>query len=413
MMNAVAIALLVASLASAGVWSPPPPSTERSNDDVIVKGGHRVVVVEYDKDGNPNTKVSISPDHDVLHHEPPVDSGNPSEEGGGHHRPKELICDAFGKCRHKIASAFGRAKEEAAEGVHDAEEAAREAKDSVEEKIGKVKEELLHKTHEAMEGVRSKVDSTKDAAKDAARSVKEGVSESAESAGESVKETAREVKAAAESVRSRAMRMKDFGDRHLMKHLGLDALSGLLNLVGFATAYGMCVWVTFVSSYVLASVLPRHMFGQVQSKIYPVYFRGMVCCVSATLMGHLLSRRKLLATSHPEALQAYNLLTAILTVLVNMLYMEPSATKVMMEKMKVEKEEGRGRDLGPETRKGTGGPPAAETEEEEEEEVRERVRRLNCRLRKLNSYSSMLNVMSLMSLTWHLVYLAQRLSMTC
>lgn len=60
MINLVALTLLMASFAGAGIFSPTP-----QNDvaQTIVKDGHRVVVVEYDQNGNHNTKISITPDH--------------------------------------------------------------------------------------------------------------------------------------------------------------------------------------------------------------------------------------------------------------------------------------------------------------------------------------------------------------
>ncbi|KAI5356052.1 hypothetical protein L3X38_008947 [Prunus dulcis] len=108
-----------------------------------------------------------------------------------------------------------------------------------------------------------------------------------------------------------------------------------------------------------------------------------------------------------------------------MLYLEPRSTKVMFERMKMEKEEGRERvhvgtrvsseaeqqrntaEVEPTT------PVASQVTERREQEVAQadtdRLDEMRERLKKLNSYSSLLNVMSLMSLSWHLVYLAQRL----
>lgn len=70
----------------------------------------------------------------------------------------------------------------------------------------------------------------------------------------------------------------------------------------------------------------------------------------------------------------------------------------MFERMKAEKEDGRG---------GGGG------ERTSEQEVRRKLEKLSERLSKLNTYSSWLNIMMLMSLTWHFVYLGQRLGATC
>ena len=71
----------------------------------------------------------------------------------------------------------------------------------------------------------------------------------------------------------------------------------------------------------------------------------------------------------------------------------------MFERMKAEKEEGRG---------GGGG-----GERTSEQEVRRKLEKLSERLSKLNTYSSWLNIMMLMSLTWHFVYLGQRLGAAC
>lgn len=47
------------------------------------------------------------------------------------------------------------------------------------------------------------------------------------------------------------------------------------------------------------------------------------------------------------------------------------------------------------------------------EVVRAKIMKLNNKLKKLNSYSSFLNILNLMSLTWHLVYLAQNVHQIC
>lgn len=68
----------------------------------------------------------------------------------------------------------------------------------------------------------------------------------------------------------------------------------------------------------------------------------------------------------------------------------------MFERMKAEKEDGRG---GERTNN--------------EQELRWKLEKLSERLSKLNTYSSWLNILTLMSLTWHFVYLGQRLGTAC
>lgn len=100
--------------------------------------------------------------------------------------------------------------------------------------------------------------------------------------------------------------------------------------------------------------------------------------------------------------------------------------QAMFERMKIEKEEGRGREsLSAESSKSdeqqplthptattttsaeAPAPLAEKPETREQEEVRLRIARTNKKLKTLNSYSSLLNIMTLMALTWHLVYLGQ------
>ena len=164
MINFVALYLVLTSLVTAGVWSPVAEKKNENQGDhqeVMVKDGHRVVVVEYDQ-GHPNTKVSISPDHgqfDISETKSKVSTaamealGNEKEKfkeassvlpnlgqglsDGDTRTPKELICDAYGKCKHKIASAMGKTKEVVSEKAHEAIAKKKEYKlmDSVEQQF--------------------------------------------------------------------------------------------------------------------------------------------------------------------------------------------------------------------------------------------------------------------------------------
>lgn len=112
----------------------------------------------------------------------------------------------------------------------------------------------------------------------------------------------------------------------------------------------------------------------------------------------------------------------------------------MFNRLKLEKEEGRGRDRSnaptrvmdtvvsdstgafPTTTTTTGTTGTVTTAATttttsagrvEEDVVKTKLDGLDKRLKKLNSYSSLLNIMSLMGLTWHLVYLSQCLRANC
>lgn len=104
----------------------------------------------------------------------------------------------------------------------------------------------------------------------------------------------------------------------------------------------------------------------------------------------------------------------------------------MFERMKMEKEEGRGRDMADVLQDDTPVVTASTvrtttataqsastigvtktTVAMDQEVVKGRAAKLNKRLRKLNGNSSFVNILTLMSLTWHLVHLGRRLQMSC
>ncbi|KAL1225824.1 hypothetical protein V5N11_021041 [Cardamine amara subsp. amara] len=112
--------------------------------------------------------------------------------------------------------------------------------------------------------------------------------------------------------------------------------------------------------------------------------------------------------------QAVNLLSSILMVEANASFVEPRATKAMFERIKAEKEDGRGLD----TSESQSSEAAARSSGKkvkgkiDEDAVKQRLTKLSERLCRLNAYSSRLNLLTLMSLTWHFVYLGHRLSLS-
>uniref|UniRef100_A0A7N0V931 Uncharacterized protein n=1 Tax=Kalanchoe fedtschenkoi TaxID=63787 RepID=A0A7N0V931_KALFE len=108
-------------------------------------------------------------------------------------------------------------------------------------------------------------------------------------------------------------------------------------------------------------------------------------------------------------------------VLINLYYLEPRASKVMFERMKEEKEEGRGRDPHsvPDTSRAmepdvvSAVRPTVTGQQDKSvptDKSQDRIFFLGQKLKKLNSHSSFVNIVSLMSLTWHLVHLSQRVN---
>ncbi|XP_027267388.1 LOW QUALITY PROTEIN: ras-related protein Rab-3D [Cricetulus griseus] len=57
----------------------------------------------------------------------------------------------------------------------------------------------------------------------------------------------------------------------------------VVHLLVLSGAWGMQMWVTFASGFVLFRSLPRHTFGLVQSKLFPVYFHVSLGCALINL----------------------------------------------------------------------------------------------------------------------------------
>ena len=384
MMNLLALSLVVTSLAAAGVWSPS-PEKQKHGVDVIVKEVHRTIVVEYDQHGQPITEQKHANNmvedakeklKEASSHLPNLgqglsqtSDGSSGKESSSHVFPNELICDALGKCKHRIASAMGKAKETvsevAREAMDETKERVREVGETAGHALGKAKETVSQKAHEAIDETKERAHEVGEAAGHAIGKAKETVSKQAhgveERAKESVKDAMDKVKEAkdigrtmgediAKNVTDKVEKAKEevvekakeskkelsgiFGrgrqvGRDAVKYVKWPEVMGVVNLLGFASAYGMCMWVTFISSYVLAGAMTRQQFGIVQSKIYPVYFRAMACSIGLAFLAHVLGNRKRMFSRTVEMLQAYNLLASLLMVSANALYLEPRATKVL------------------------------------------------------------------------------------
>ncbi|XP_051124207.1 uncharacterized protein LOC127246723 [Andrographis paniculata] len=455
MMNVLGLSLLLTSLvtaaAAAGGFFTPNPEKESPTEAVIVKEGHRVVVVEYEKDDG-NTKVSIAPRDEKALSGKMIEEDAEGKETHHNHKstPTEVVCDAYGKCKRLVAGAVGKTKEAVAgswvseeakgavgkvkDAASDASHKVQEARQSVEDSANQGKDKLSEKASEIKEAAKQGTKQRAHDAIEAAKRVRDEAEREARMKMEGSKEKVVEKAREAEEWVERSAKKK--GAQETLRRageVGMDLLeyavrvvSRVGHLMGFSAAYGMCVWVTFASSYVLAGALPRKQFGMVQSKVYPVYFKAMAYSVGVAFLGSCYSYCFSSRKRSGGLFQCFNLAAALAMTLVNLLWLEPRATKVMFERMKKEKEDetvgggrskdstaeiaGRGRDRDRDRRKSKGDADADVAGNEAAEAEAEMIG-LTSTLQRLNSYSSSLNVLTLMSLTWHLLHLAQRLHM--
>ncbi|KAL4427167.1 hypothetical protein ABPG77_001171 [Micractinium sp. CCAP 211/92] len=107
-----------------------------------------------------------------------------------------------------------------------------------------------------------------------------------------------------------------------------------VHLLAYGTWLGTIVWTTFVAGFTMFKNLPRQTFGRLQSKLFPLYF-GLSAACCAIQLG-------VLGFTAPAAPQKELLLLGIGlgSSLLNLLYVEPCATKVMFQRYALESAEG-------------------------------------------------------------------------
>ncbi|CAF1277411.1 unnamed protein product [Adineta ricciae] len=101
------------------------------------------------------------------------------------------------------------------------------------------------------------------------------------------------------------------------------------HLLSYASVTGLTLWHSFIGGPVAFKVLPRQQFGLLQSKLFPVYF----------LSQSVLNGICLLTTSNRKSRRIF--LIGIVGGLLNLIVVGPWTSKVMQERHKVEREEGK------------------------------------------------------------------------
>lgn len=134
------------------------------------------------------------------------------------------------------------------------------------------------------------------------------------------------------------------------------ALIAFLHLCIVSMMVGTNIYTSFVSGPVSFMNLPRHIFGNLQSKLFPWYFRTFVV---GSAIG-LYSLRELFSEdikpianaesflsfdiSNPFLIQIYILFTSLVVSIMNMVWIGPWATRVMFAVHKIEKSEDKAQD---------------------------------------------------------------------
>lgn len=235
-----------------------------------------------------------------------------------------------------------------------------------------------------------------DSAKGALEGAKDVFDRAITSMEEDIKQRQKEVddNMKAGTMKTHLSRLKDAA-AHTKQHLSVSfrSLVRTFYLASFSIAFGVTLWTTFCSGHVLSRALPRQQLALVQSKLFPAYLRVITGCLTACTIGHM--------ALHPwpsanwwEHLQNWNFSFSLVVSLCNMFWLEPKVTKVMFEKLRFEREEGRG-----------------QSGDTTDEATLVRSTSMDAMFKALHQLTSFANLVIIAGLTWHLWYLAHRLVM--
>lgn len=91
------------------------------------------------------------------------------------------------------------------------------------------------------------------------------------------------------------------------------------------------IWNTFIGGFVAIAALGRRQFGKLQAKNMPVYFRTALLSAAGLLALWIFDHPDVLVSyaswKRSDVLQAYSLLTVIISMGLNAFYVEPITTK--------------------------------------------------------------------------------------
>ncbi|XP_076977868.1 transmembrane protein 205 isoform X2 [Tamandua tetradactyla] len=119
------------------------------------------------------------------------------------------------------------------------------------------------------------------------------------------------------------------------------SLMKVVHLLVLSGAWGMQMWVTFVSGFLLFRSLPRHTFGLVQSRLFPFYFHISMACAFINLC-ILAPQYAWTQLTFWEASQLFLLLLSLTLAATNARWLGPRTTATMRALQTLEKERGLG-----------------------------------------------------------------------
>jgi hypothetical protein len=245
-------------------------------------------------------------------------------------------------------------------------------------KVGSATQTVADKAREGANTVYDTAGRTKDATVESASRATESVKDMAGRTGETVSEYSQKsrdaINANAAAVEEKLAAKPGFFRR----------LWRFLHLLTWGVTFGTAVWMTFMSGRILQQNMPREQFRTVQTKMFPSYLRFLAAGEGALTFLYMLSSRS-------SYWQILNLLILVGTTAYNAYVLEPQTTKIYLDRLRLEKEEGRG------------------LSDTAEEKLNGELAEKNKKFKELHGYSASLNLLSLAGLTYHAWNIVSRL----
>ncbi|KAF8343773.1 uncharacterized protein EI90DRAFT_2176 [Cantharellus anzutake] len=152
----------------------------------------------------------------------------------------------------------------------------------------------------------------------------------------------------------------------------------------YSLVFGSTLWLTGIGGPVAFRVLPRHQFGALQAKTFPIFF-GMSVGVEVTLLSLWIRKYPSVISTYTdvskaEVVQAWILALAFILTSINTVWLGPKQSKIMWQRHKLEREEGKSY-LDP--------------------TASDELKQLTARFGKLHGMGSLLNLISFLALLFH------------
>ncbi|OMO63968.1 hypothetical protein CCACVL1_22147 [Corchorus capsularis] len=177
----------------------------------------------------------------------------------------------------------------------------------------------------------------------------------------------------------------------------LSTFIKLAHLLSFSTAWGAALWVTFIGGIIMFKNLPRHQFGNLQSKMFPAYFSmvGVCCAIAVAAFGYLHPWK---SATTAEKYQLGFLVSGFAFNLTNLFVFTPMTIEMMKQRHKVEREQNIGDEIG-------------WTKNQEVAKKNPKLAAMNKKFGMIHGLSSLANILAFGSLALHSWYLAAKLNL--